>query len=241
MDTVHVTDGEIMENAIWSTKRLYLRVLETFPRYVEDFQAKWNDWQQAISAQDPSTWSSVPSYTALTALGPKIIPLVVYQLKLNENDDTAVHLYTTLETDTSYLPDDPEEVGSSRALQILNLSFDRNRAVRNALADWTERCERVSVHSTSDMYTECAEYDTLLGFGPSIVPHVMLQYAHDTRVDRAVVAQGAHGIGCGVLFWYELLHELVFGRKTGRMTVVFPDVYKWWETWFQGRPDTQAA
>jgi hypothetical protein len=113
--------------------------------------------------------------------------------------------------------------------------------VRNALADWTEHCELVSIHSTSTAYTECGEYYTLLGFGPSIVPHVMLEYAHDVKVDRAVVARGAHGIGCGVLFWYELLHELVFGRKTGMMTVVFPDAYKWWETWFQGRPGVVGA
>jgi hypothetical protein len=93
-----MTDVEIEENTIWSTSRLYLRLLETFPKYVEDFQAKWNDWQQAISAQEtnsPSTWSLVPSFTALTALGSKIIPLVVYQLALNENDDTAVHLCTS--------------------------------------------------------------------------------------------------------------------------------------------------
>lgn len=91
---MEVTEVEIKENTIWSTNRLYLRLLETFPKYVEDFQAKWNDWQQAISARDPylSAWSSVPSFTALTALGPKIIPLVVYQLALNENDDTAVYL-----------------------------------------------------------------------------------------------------------------------------------------------------
>jgi len=52
MDPVHVTDAEIMENTIWSTNRLYLRLLETFPKYVEDFQAKWNAWQQAISVQE---------------------------------------------------------------------------------------------------------------------------------------------------------------------------------------------
>lgn len=69
----------------------------------------------------------------------------------------------------------------------------------------------------------------------------MLQYTHDVKVDRAVVAQGAHEVGCGVLFWYKLLHELVFGRKTGMMTVVFPDLYKWWETWFQERPWVEGA
>lgn len=52
METVHMTDDEIKENTIWSTNRLYLRLLETFPKYVEDFQAKWNDWQEVISAQE---------------------------------------------------------------------------------------------------------------------------------------------------------------------------------------------
>ena len=113
----NVTESENQERVVWSTSRLYLSLLEAFPKYVQDFQAKWNDWQQAISAEEfvrlnhpsihpsihpstnlthsPSTWSSVPSFTALTALGPKIIPLVVYQLALNPTDKTAVHLCTS--------------------------------------------------------------------------------------------------------------------------------------------------
>ncbi|KAK0721317.1 hypothetical protein B0T21DRAFT_351282 [Apiosordaria backusii] len=243
MDAQDVTDFEEMENTIWSTNRLYLCLLETFPNYVQDFQAKWNDWQQAISAKDSSTWSSVPSFTTLTTLGPKIIPLVVYQLALNQNDNTAVHLYTTLETNPFYLPGPPAEVGSSRALQILRLSFDRNRAVRNALADWAEYSERVSRHSTSTMYTECAEYDTLLGFGQSIIPQVMLQYAHDIKVQSGGggVLVSASGIGRGLLFWYELLHELVWGGKTGVQTVEFEEMYKRWEAWFQGGGGVEDA
>ena len=66
MDTVHVTDVEIQENTVWSTNRLYLRLLETFPKYAEDFQAKWNDWQQDISAQEfgpypPTSLALMPS------------------------------------------------------------------------------------------------------------------------------------------------------------------------------------
>jgi hypothetical protein len=52
MDAQNVTDLETMERIVWSTTRLYLSLLETFPKYVEDFQAKWNDWQQAISADE---------------------------------------------------------------------------------------------------------------------------------------------------------------------------------------------
>jgi len=47
-----VTELEINENIIWSTNRLYLSLLETFPKYVATFQAKWDDWQQAISAEE---------------------------------------------------------------------------------------------------------------------------------------------------------------------------------------------
>lgn len=81
---------------------------------------------------------------ALIALGPKIIPLVVYKLAFNENNDIAICLCTSfsllffsrppithpntiltlhtntsdtkLETNPAYLPDDSEEVNPSRAL-----------------------------------------------------------------------------------------------------------------------------
>jgi hypothetical protein len=43
----------------------------------------------------------------------------------------------------------------------------------------------------------------------------------------------ASGIGKGVLFWYELLHELVWGRKTGAQTVQFGRVFAEWKGWFE--------
>ncbi|KAK4662888.1 hypothetical protein QC763_602320 [Podospora pseudopauciseta] len=234
MEVYYGINTENRDNTIWSTERLYLRLLETFPEFVHDFQAKWNDWHQAISADDSSTWSSVPSFTALTALGPQIISLVVYQLALDQNDKTAVHLYLALGPDSSYLLDVLENENSP-GLQILRASFDRNRAVRKALADWAEYCERVSHHSSSSIYAECAEYETLVNFGESIIPHVMLQYANDIKLQiEPNAVSRASGIGRGVLFWYELLHELVWGCKTGGQTWMFEDVYNRWEGWFQG-------
>ncbi len=47
-----VTELELHENTLWSTTRLYLSLLELFPKYVADFQAKWNAWQQAISTEE---------------------------------------------------------------------------------------------------------------------------------------------------------------------------------------------
>ncbi|KAK4465020.1 hypothetical protein QBC42DRAFT_262333 [Cladorrhinum samala] len=229
MATQNMDDIEEQERIVWSSSRLYLRLLDTFPKYVHEFQAKWTDWQEAISsgcADASTTWSSVPSFHSLTALGPKIIPLVVYQLALNPDDRTAVHLYSTLEPDTNYIPEDSS---ASPGQDILRLSFERNRAVRNALADFIERSERLSRYSSFSIHTECSEYDSLLAFGQSIIPHVMLQYAQD------ITKTSAHGIGAGFLFWYELLHELVWGSKTGLMSIGdFGKLYKGWELWFEG-------
>ncbi len=144
---------------------------------------------------------------------------------------------TTLETNPDYLPG---EASSPPAQQILLLSFDRNRAVRNALADWTEHCERVSLQSTSSFYTESVEYDTLLTFGQSIIPHVMLQYKRDVGVQGAGVGIASR-IGGGSLFWYELLHELVWGRKTGLQTIVFGEIYASWEKWFEEGGAAESA
>lgn len=127
----------------------------------------------------------------------------------------------------------PSSPSSSQANQILLEAFALNRAARDAIANWTEHCERVSRHSSLPMYTECAEYDELLALGPEIVPHVMLQYARDVKVQSDGVVS-ASGIGRGVLFWYELLHEIVWGRKTGLGTVVFGEMYERWRSWFEG-------
>ncbi len=48
----NVTESENQERVIWSTSRLYLSLLEAFPKYVQDFQAKWKEWQQVISAEE---------------------------------------------------------------------------------------------------------------------------------------------------------------------------------------------
>jgi hypothetical protein len=144
----------------------------------------------------------------------------------------------TLEPDTNWVPEDSS---TDRGKDILRLSFERNRTVRNALADFTERCERVSVHaSSSAQYTECAEYDALLVFGQSIIPHVMLEYARDQKNGGKQAI--AHGIGGGVLFWYELLHELVWGSKTGLRAVGdFGEIYKQWEGWFESGKGVEGA
>ncbi len=135
-------------------------------------------------------------------------------------------LDTSLETDPLYLPGSSttttDPTTPSPGQQILSLSFERNRAVRNAIADYSERCERVSQHSSSALYTECVEYDVLRAhFGRGVLAPVMVQYARDE-------ASGTAG-----RFWYELLHELAWGHKTGLQTIVMGDMYRRWADWFQ--------
>jgi hypothetical protein len=86
---------EPSDKALWSAQKLFLNLLEAFPGLVADFEAKWQSWQQAISSSSsPSDWSSVAEFDALAALGPKIVPLVVYNLALKSDDSTAVYLCT---------------------------------------------------------------------------------------------------------------------------------------------------
>ena len=56
----------------------------------------------------------------------------------------------------------------------------------------------------------------------------MLQYAQDI----ATTTPRAAGRG-GVLFWYELLHELVWGAQTGLQTIEFGGMYEAWKGWFE--------
>jgi hypothetical protein len=40
---------EVSEKTVHSVESLFLKLLEAFPAYTADFEAKWQSWQQAIS------------------------------------------------------------------------------------------------------------------------------------------------------------------------------------------------
>ncbi|KAK4148473.1 hypothetical protein C8A00DRAFT_47670 [Chaetomidium leptoderma] len=217
---------EAKEKASFSSERLYLHLLGAFPGLVHDFDAKWKNWQAAISSSpSQSEWSSGLEFAALTALGPKVIPLVVYKLALKPDDATAVYLYNILEKDAEFRAppnssSDPEAAGRA----ILQKNFDRNRQVRNTLADWEEHCARVSSFSTSAFYTNCEEFEQLLSYGCSIIPHIMLEYK---KKDWPI-------------FGYELLHKLVWGCHTGLQSVGLDDEYRLWAEWFENKNHDEA-
>ena len=130
-----------------------------------------------------------------------------------------------LEKDEDFLaPADP----SDQRLLILDHNFRRNREVRNLFADWAEHCDRVSKHSYSGVYTQCPEYFYLPYFGPSIVAHIMVEYKKRNM-----------GAG-GPLFWYELLHEIMWGHKTGQQTISMQMQYEMWSEWFEKGNHDQA-
>ncbi|KAK4040422.1 hypothetical protein C8A01DRAFT_35564 [Parachaetomium inaequale] len=190
------TEMEAEARADFSAFKLYLNLAEGFPDFVRDFGTKWEEWQRTISAAPD----------VLTALGPKIIPLVVYKLALDCDDARAVRLYTALQKDPDLIVDTSSANPKSPGKEILAKNFHRNRDVRNAIADWDEHCQR------------------LLDYGANIVAHIMVEYKKKG----------------GPLFWYELLHKIMWGHQTDLETISFPMQYAMWLEWFEKKNHGQA-
>ncbi|KAK4182322.1 hypothetical protein QBC35DRAFT_548358 [Podospora australis] len=108
-----------------------------FPKYKTDFETKWSAWRNATStSSDPSTWSAVPEFRPLIALGPKIVPLVL--AKMDGSDAAAgVFLSYRIEADDLDI--------TAQVDKIRHKNFIRNRAIRNALLDWDEHSGRMGV------------------------------------------------------------------------------------------------
>ncbi|KAK8118163.1 uncharacterized protein PG998_006444 [Apiospora kogelbergensis] len=67
-------------------------------------------------------------------------------------------------------------------------------------------CEPTSV---TLVYTSGDEYFDLLDMGPGIIAHLMVEYYHN---------RGG--------FYYQLLHEIVHGRKMGAMEIEKPEEFQ---------------
>ncbi len=59
------TDPDVGEKAYHSAKRYYFLLWEAFPNYVQDFQAKWKAWEEAIS----SSTEYAPRRSSILRLG----------------------------------------------------------------------------------------------------------------------------------------------------------------------------
>ena len=69
----------------------------------------------------------------------------------------------------------------------------------------------------------CEEYWDLLEMGPSIIAHLMVEYYHN---------QGG--------YWYELLHEIIHGRKMGAYMVQKRPLFAAWCRFFNKREHSPA-
>ncbi|KAL2193948.1 hypothetical protein P885DRAFT_80728 [Corynascus similis CBS 632.67] len=168
----------------WYLFRFYFKLVSAFPACVVDLEAKWEAWHKALSSSSefvsrasdgapsplyadiqfvlssPSTWASVPEHATIVALGPKAVPLVVWQVATHKDDATAVFLWLThsapaddkLEHDPEYMVNDgdPERTAS--------LISEKNR---NA--------------PPPPPPGGLLEFEELVKLGPPVIPQLMLK------------------------------------------------------------------
>lgn len=92
--------------AVASAEELYTKLMTTSPDLVNDFDKKYDDWKKTLVEDGISPVSTTPASgresDALVALGPNIVPLIVYRLAsgndsmASENESMAVVLFITL-------------------------------------------------------------------------------------------------------------------------------------------------
>ncbi|ROV99684.1 hypothetical protein VSDG_03026 [Cytospora chrysosperma] len=222
--------------AVASAKALYDKLNATSSGLVEDFNMKFDAWKKTWfknnNSPNSATRAEGHEFNALLALGPKIVPLVVYRLT-NPDNFMAVVLYDKLETDFSYKVD-PKDISNYKVLQrrtnlistariIVDLNLQRNVDVEDALRSWAELRERRSVFGNSNMFTDGDGYYTLTEMGPSIISHVMLEYYKDQSG------------------WYhELLHHLVHGKVSGSGMFFKQVLFESWKDWFEHKDHKDA-
>lgn len=70
--------------AVKSAQDIYVKLKTTAPDFVEDFNKKYDAWKKTWfsgnNSPNSATRATGPEFAALVALGPKIVPLVVYRL-----------------------------------------------------------------------------------------------------------------------------------------------------------------
>ena len=116
-------------------------------------------------------------------------------------------LDNALETDAAYRagPDEPftsKETLQRYSTRVVELNYQRNQIVDERIRAWREYHEANLLQSNSAFFTLCEEYWDLLEMGPSIIAPLMVEYYHHPRA-----------------YYYNLLHEIVHGRKLGAYPV----------------------
>lgn len=113
-----------------------------------------------------------------------------------------------LEFDPEYRTNPDKQAISKEALEshknrIIQLNHQRNIVYKERVRLWKEHCQLYRLRGSAGTFTECEEYFDLLDMGPSIIAPLMVEYFNED----------------GAGYWYELLHEIVHGRKMGAYMV----------------------
>ncbi|RYP53063.1 hypothetical protein DL769_010570 [Monosporascus sp. CRB-8-3] len=182
-----------------SASKLYNAVYTAFPEAVTNFESKWAAvhavcYSKTTSAQDDACIRT-DEFDALKRLGPKIIPFVVFKLA---RDDVDQNLWdNALENDPDYRPSLDEDLRRCSS-RIVELNYQRNKIVEARVEAWKKVHRENNLQSSSHAFTLCEEYFDLLEMGTSIIAPLMVEYYYN---------QGG--------YWWELLHEIIHGRKMG--------------------------
>ncbi|KAL2265488.1 hypothetical protein VTJ83DRAFT_6588 [Remersonia thermophila] len=237
-------------------ERIYYELKAAFPAFVADFESKfgvwrrrWFDVQASSSADSVLECCELPEYDAVLLLGPKTIPLVVYEL-CNPQNSFATVLYNHLETDPA-VKVSPKDVLNYLTLDrqanlIVELNHERAQQAQAGIEAWrrqtqTGRQRRAVEDKTChvseedaqhpDLDMSSAEHAALVGMGPGIVAHIMLAYAADRSGP-----------------WWRVMHQLVCEKpaaaveeegdtKEGEQQ----QQYERWRRWFEHMEHHEAA
>ncbi|KAH6850855.1 hypothetical protein B0I37DRAFT_414233 [Chaetomium sp. MPI-CAGE-AT-0009] len=226
---------------------------EAFPAFVADFNYKFTAWQKKwFDPERPASSSALercelPEYDPLLFLGPKTIPLVVFELSKPGNF-IATTLYNHLETDNRAKVD-PQDVLNYLTLNrhanlIVELNRERRERARAHIEAWKARRAQ-NLHLTTsapsspeesnsdtplaDPDTTCPEYDALVAMGSGIIAHVMLEYSRDRAGP-----------------WYKLMHQLVCetpAEDSGVSLLGGGGEYEYerWRDWFEHQEHHEAC
>lgn len=105
---------------------------------------------------------------------------------------------------------------NKQAKAIVKLYASQMADFDTLTANWYAAQRTVKESSHSRDYTSGPAYDALRGMGGPAIPLIMERYARET-----------HG------WWPEMLHEIVYGAKSGAQSFNFEALYRQWAAWFQ--------
>ncbi|MCJ1435923.1 hypothetical protein MMC27_005299 [Xylographa pallens] len=209
-----------------------------FPAVSGDFEKKWNAWQATwhSTVADPKKFESSstkkyaagPEWSALVAMGTKILPEVVDKLAQQQNV-IGVWLYNAIQTDTTKKVS-PKKLSlyydlTNQANEIRRLYHAQVKGFNAAAAAWATYRQTPAATQSSFARDKVRNegYEEIVKMGLPVLPLVMNEYAKDQNG-----------------WWHEALDEIVQGKKSDKKEFVKQDLWTQWQEWY-GECGARAA